>query len=352
MTQGDQEHRDAALEETRLTRREDPADDVVRPRIAVAGAQSSTIDFLDGLHRGGLQVDLVLTVGPELAGPIADYQDLGPTAAKHGARCLRVATYAMQDEATKDLLSKERIDVLFVVGWQRLIPGWLLDRIPLGAYGMHGSAERLPRGRGRSPMNWSIIEGRDRFYTNLFRYDEGIDSGAIVDTQRFDITERDTIRSLQHKNTLAQVRLTLRHIDAILQGTAPLRPQPTDVAPTYYPKRTPEDGVIDWRDDVGRIDRLVRAVGAPYPGAFTYDKDVQVMVWAGSPFDTQIRFDGAEPGEIVAAFHDGTFVVKCADATFYVTEWEAPGWRPRSGTRLRSMTNPSWEKLEGMYRDD
>ena len=56
------------------------------------------------------------------------------------------------------------------------------------------------------------------------------------------------------------------------------------------------------------------------------------------------------PGEIVAVFYDRTFVVKCGDHSFYVTDWEAPeGWCPHKGLVFESRPNPSWEKLTGMY---
>lgn len=319
--------------------------------IAVAGNQSTTIDVTEALLRAGYRVQYVINVGPEKAATIADYIDLSRWAAERHLTLIRPATYAMKDEATVEMFRDLELDVIISVGWQRLIPEWLLSRLTIGAFGMHGSAEPLPRGRGRSPMVWSIIEGRDRFLTNLFRYDAGVDSGAVVATQRFDVAPWDTIRSLQHKNALAQVRLLLDHLPAILAGTATYTPQPSDVEPTYYPKREPADGVIDWNDSATLIWRLVRGVTRPYPGAFTFDEDVKIFIWAANPFDEHLRFDDAAPGEIVAAFHDATFVVRTSDSTLYVTDWEADRWTPRVGTTLRSHTNPSWEKLKTMRQE-
>lgn len=34
--------------------------------------------------------------------------------------------------------------------------------------------------------------------------------------------------------------------------------------------RRPEDGIIDWNDDIEDIHRLIRAISRPYAGAFTY----------------------------------------------------------------------------------
>jgi len=47
-----------------------------------------------------------------------------------------------------------------------------------------------------------------------------------------------------------------------------LRATPQDHArASHYPKRTPEDGIIDWGVTTHRLDRFVRAVGRPYAGA-------------------------------------------------------------------------------------
>lgn len=318
--------------------------------VAVAGNQSTTLDLLRRIVDAGYEVTYLINLDPSHRDGIADYMDLEPAAKELGIELLRPHTYHMKDDVTRELIQGRGIDLLIVIGWQRLIPPWFLQDLTIGAFGMHGSSEPLPRGRGRSPMNWSIIEGRDRFITCLFRYDEGVDSGKIVACQRFDIRPWDTIRSLQHKNQVAQTQLLLGHLPDLLTGDASLRDQRTDLEPTYYPKRVPADGVIDWRDTVNRIDRLVRAVTSPYPGAFTWDGDTQVMIWAGKPFDTQIRYPDAAPGEIVETFSDGSFVVRCLVDTYYVTEWEGPtGWRPDRGLTFRSKTNPSWDKLRSMH---
>ncbi|UCE62438.1 MAG: hypothetical protein JSU63_09995, partial [Phycisphaerales bacterium] len=52
---------------------------------------------------------------------------------------------------------------------------------------------------------------------------------------------------------------------------------------TYYPKRTPADGLIDWLQPTDAIYRLIRAVGRPYPGAFSFCEGTKVTIWRGQP---------------------------------------------------------------------
>jgi methionyl-tRNA formyltransferase len=198
-------------------------------------------------------------------------------------------------------------------------------------------------------MNWTIIGGWDRFYAHLLRYDEGVDSGPIVDTAILDVHPRETIRSLTHKVVTATIQMLLRHLPALAEGRMRLTPQAEAEGATYLPARVPEDGVIDWKESVARIDRLVRAVTRPYPGAFTWDGDAKVFLWQGWPNGNALQFGAKQPGDILAAYADGTFLVQAADGPFFVDEWEAPvGWRPRVGSRFRSVPNESWIRIANL----
>ena len=57
-------------------------------------------------------------------------------------------------------------------------------------------------GRGRSPLNWSVINGDTRFILNLFQYDADPDSPNVFANEMFSINPHDTIRTLQYKNIL------------------------------------------------------------------------------------------------------------------------------------------------------
>jgi methionyl-tRNA formyltransferase len=322
--------------------------------IALIGTQSSTINCLQGLTREGYKINNIITLPPSLKTGVADYQDLSFLASKENIPYTQISNYGMKDDNTRDILFKIPIDAAIVVGWQRLIPTWLLERIPLGTYGMHGSALPLPKGRGRSPLNWSILENKDRFYTYLFRYDPGVDSGDIVDVQRFDIRPWDTIQSLQHKNTVSQYLLLLKHLPAILSGKISCKSQNISVSPSYYPKRSPDDGAINWLEWTAmEIFSLIRAVTRPYPGAFTKHEETTIYIWEGVPFDSQIIFPGATPGEIVEVFSDGTFLVQSFVDTIHVLDYSSDkGWKPVIGAKFKSLPNQSWTKLATMKLEE
>ena len=70
------------------------------------------------------------------------------------------------------------------------------------------------------PLNWSLIEGKRDFILHLFFIKEGVDNGDIIDTEIFDITEFDTIKTLYMKNVLLTKKMILKNLPKILDGTS------------------------------------------------------------------------------------------------------------------------------------
>ena len=295
-------------------------------RVAVAGCKHTTLELLTGLEQRGFTVDHCITLSPEQGAhhKVAGYMDLRPFLEGKGLPYTVVKQYSLNSPEDREAVSALELDALLVMGWQRLIPAWFLERLSIGAFGMHGSSKPLPHGRGRSPMNWSLIQNKDCFYTHLFRYRPGVDDGEIAAVQVFDITPFDTCLTLHYKNTLSMIGLLERSLPALLEGTAKLTPQPTEGA-TYYPKRAEEDGLIYWTDSTLEIYNLVRAATRPFPGAFSFldnQTEKKVWIWRAIPFDTRLAWPDAVPGQVVAVFGEGAFVVRTGDSSLLVQECE------------------------------
>jgi methionyl-tRNA formyltransferase len=321
-------------------------------KIAVAGAKHTTKDLILGLERHGLQIDCCLTLSPEKAASqdVAGYYDLREFLKEKGIKTIVAHNYNLKSKEDEEALAPLGIDLLLVMGWQRLIPDWFLSKLSIGAFGMHGSSKPLPHGRGRSPMNWSLIQNKNIFYTHLFQYKPGVDDGPVVGVQTFDITPFDDCHTLHFKNTIAMIQLCGAHLPELLEGRCKFEPQPTEGA-TYYPKRSSEDGLIHFEDAAVDIYNLVRAVTRPFPGAFTFlDNDPQrkLRIWKAIPFDTKLKWPAAQTGEIVEVFYDGSFVVKCGQGTLLALEYEGAELTEKDDGRIcgpAGMPRKIWENL-------
>jgi methionyl-tRNA formyltransferase/peptidoglycan/xylan/chitin deacetylase (PgdA/CDA1 family) len=299
-------------------------------RVALCGVQEQGLDIADFLLSCGVPISHLVTISQTLAeknkaAGWVSYESFGIERALpvHFAE-----SYGLSSAGDLAFFRQHAFDLLLLGGWQRLIPDDILRTLRIGGVGQHGSSEHLPRGRGRSPLNWSLIQDRRRLVWNLFMLTPEVDSGAIVDTQVFEINDWDDCRTLYYKVAASVKRMLARTVPRLMAGDAEMRPQVGE--PTFYPKRAPEDGLIEWqRMSLREIYNLIRAVTRPYPGAFTRDaQGRQVHVWGAQPWDAGLPFyASAKYGEVVEHFASGDFVVNCLDGLLLVTDADDPGVR-------------------------
>lgn len=307
-------------------------------KVCVFGCKS-TSELLARHIKDKLSLDTIVTISAEKAerAQVADYKDLAPWCADNGVTLRYADRYDQKSEADLDHFEKECFDIGFVNGWQRLLPDNILSTFRIGVFGMHGSAANLPIGRGRSPMNWSLIEGRRIFYTNMFKYKAGVDDGDVIDTIAFGINDQDTAETLHYKNTLSMVAMIDRNAARFVAGKLDYQSQDDSLTPTYYPKRTPEDSLIDWTSPIDIIERFIRAVAPPFNGAFTFHGETRVLILRAAVFEMDsgsLGFQGRKWGEIVEVFGNNKFLVKAPGGLLIVHEHEAVGFNPVTGMIL------------------
>src|SRR6266550_7090845 len=122
------------------------------------------------------------------------------------------------------------------------------------------------------------------------------DRGDIVAQRAVPIADDDTALSLNRKLGEAARALLRATYPLLAAGTAPRIPQDHARA-TRFGGRCPEDGRIAWHEPARRLYDLIRAVTAPYPGAFTTYRGERLFVWWARPLDPGARV-GA-PGEVM-----------------------------------------------------
>lgn len=312
-------------------------DVVVPPETDVVYASCTTPghDVLETLLDEDVPVSEIVNVPPEMAARhgVCKYAHFEAIADDHDIPLYYPEEYSMTD-ADYDHFASLDADLLIVNGWQRLVPADVLETFTHGALGNHGSAMGLPKGRGRSPLNWSLVQGYDRFLLSVIKLAPGADDGEVLATRKFDLNEHDTIETLYYKVTVSMKEMLLENLGDVVSGADPFEPQTGD--PTYYPKRTPDDGEIHWGDSTRDLYNLVRAVADPYPGAFTFHDGTRIDVWEATPFSTDLAA-GTDAGEIIDVFWTSDFAVATADGSLLVTEWEAhDDWEPAAGMRFES----------------
>ncbi|MDF3842424.1 bifunctional UDP-4-amino-4-deoxy-L-arabinose formyltransferase/UDP-glucuronic acid oxidase ArnA [Pseudomonas citronellolis] len=165
---------------------------------------------------------------------------------------------------------------IFSFYYRHLLGEDLLACARRGAFNLHGSL--LPRYRGRAPANWVLVNGESETGVTLHRMVKRADAGAIIAQQRVAIDAEDTALSLHDKLREAAGELLGRLLPAMLEGDFVEREQDESQA-SYFGRRTPADGLLDWRRPAGELHNLVRAVTQPYPGAFAPVGERKLIVW-------------------------------------------------------------------------
>jgi methionyl-tRNA formyltransferase len=231
------------------------------------------------------------------------YRDLGPFAAKREVPVEYVQS--IKTDAAQHLLRESGPDYLMIVGWSELAPAAILD-IPkskhrgaarhtasYGCIGMHQTL--LPEGRGRAPIPWAIIKGLHRTGVTAFLLEEAADAGGIIDQIEIPIDPTETATTLFEKARLAHFELGARLGKRMAMRTLSWTDQDERLA-SAWPRRRPEDGRISFLWTAIEIDRFVRALTPPYPGAF--------FLWA----DEKIRVIKAEVLQLKHTEHPGTIL--------------------------------------------
>lgn len=245
---------------------------------------------LDELLRQGVRVEALFTheddPGEELWFPSA--------AKRAGEAGVPVFTPEALGEEEYLLLKSIKPDIIFSFYYRSMIPERFLALAPGGAFNLHGSL--LPRYRGRACINWAVLMGEKETGATLHYMVGRADAGDMVDQERVPIHFDDTAFDVG-KGVAAAARLLIaRNLDSIKGRTVRAIPQDESRA-TYFGRRTPADGRIDWSRGAFEIYNLVRAVSRPFPGAFTFAGGEKFFIWKAFPEDCP---PFAEPGTILS----------------------------------------------------
>jgi methionyl-tRNA formyltransferase len=293
---------------------------------------------LDGLIRHGANVVGVLGLAEESSQGVSGYARLDAVAHENSIP-YRDFT-AINDEGLVSLVSTWAPCFLFVVGLSQIVRSPLLAVPEIGCIGFHPT--RLPEGRGRAPIAWLVLEGRPGAAT-LFLMDEGADSGPIISQRGFPVSDDATAGQVIEIMDGAIDEAVADFMTQIEEGLLRLNHQDATKA-TWYGKRTPEDGRIDWAAPASEICALIRAASHPHPGAFTYCAGRVLTVWGAAPVD----WPGSGVVGRIVSYDEGAWVVQAGEGAVRLVDIEFPG--PAEATPMRVGTklgfDPEMEVFE------
>lgn len=265
---------------------------------------------LESLARVGVQVRRVFSHA-DSPGEQIWWRSVAKWAADHEVPC--ELDVDLKDPALQARILSDAPDLICSFYFRKMIPEAVLAIAPLGAFNLHGSL--LPKFRGRSPVNWQLVQGVDHSGLTVHRMVKQADAGDVIAQQTVEVhPDQDAIGLTRQLLAIAPDFLdrTFRQVAA---GRA--QPQVQDHAQaTYFGGRTPADGVIDWRKSAREVHNLVRAVAPPWPGAFTALLGRRLLVWRTAVVHDKSRY--GEPGTVLG---DGTVACGAGSIALLSTAW-------------------------------
>ena len=181
-------------------------------------------------------------------------------------------------------------------------------------------AGKLPFYRGRSILNWVLINDEKEFGITVHYIDDGIDTGDIILQRIFQISEKDNYKTLLERAYLECANILYDAILIFKDGPAKAKKQ-NEIHPTgfYCSKRSTVDNILNWNQKSREVFNFVRAICSPGPIARTFINQKEMKI-------NKVEYIENAPiykciiGAIVNVKSDG-FFVKTQDSFIKVTEY-------------------------------
>lgn len=212
------------------------------------------------------------------------------------------------DNAFLNKLKSYEADFYIVAAYSKILKSELINIPPKGVIGVHPSL--LPKLRGASPIQSTILEGNKITGVTLFLIDERVDHGAILAQQTLncELGIMD-YKELSQKLAESSGDLLIDTLPRFIKGEIKPEPQNENEA-TFTKKFITEDGEVNIEDlkkamsgadrqSIDLIDRKIKGLN-PEPGVFTFIDNKRTKLLSsdirnGKLELKEIQFEGKNP---------------------------------------------------------
>ncbi len=303
-------------------------------RVVFAGTPEFARVALERLLQAGFTVPLVLTQPDRPAGRGMKLQasPVKQCALAHGIavaqpHSLRLeGKFPLEAAEARAALEAAQADVMVVAAYGLILPQWTLDLPRLGCMNIHASL--LPRWRGAAPIHRAIEAGDAETGVTIMQMDAGLDTGAMLLTQRLPITSTDTTATLHDKLAILGGQMMVQVLQQMDTAAGlPATPQPTQGV-NYAHKIEKAESTIHWQLPATVIGQRIRAFD-PFPGAATLAQGEVIKLWAGAVADMADMADislpaEVQPGQIIHIDEQGVLVA-CGQGAMRLTVLQRAG---------------------------
>ncbi|MES2208793.1 MAG: methionyl-tRNA formyltransferase [Chloroflexota bacterium] len=217
-------------------------------------------------------------------------------------------------------------DLGVLADFGQLVPQEILDLPRLGILNVHPSL--LPRHRGATPIQATILAGDAVAGVSIMRMDAGLDTGPVLAARSWVLDGTEDTPGLELRAAREGASLLDQVVTDVLAGRDNGTPQEPAAATMTRPL-VREAGRLDPRLPAVQLERRVRAM-RPWPGTFLEVGRLRLVVH-------EVAIADLEPGDapgVLAAAGDG-IALPTVDARIVLRRVQPAGGREMTGAALR-----------------
>lgn len=231
------------------------------------GTDEFSVSVLETLKKQGLIPSLVVTVPDKPKGRkmIITPSPVKIWATKNQLTLIQPAN--LKDEKIVNFFnspSSPHSNFWLVASYGKIIPRSLLDIPPKGVLNIHPSL--LPKYRGPSPIETTILNGDTRVGVTIMKLDEEMDHGPIIAQRSIEITADDNFEKLRETLAVLGAELLAEILPTYLTDQLIPQAQNHEQA-TYTKKLTKEDGFLD-QQNLPLVNYQKFLALNPWPGTY------------------------------------------------------------------------------------
>ena len=205
--------------------------------------------------------------------------------------------YLWKDAKDKliEIIQRNNFICAITISWKFLLPMEMNNYLQYPLIVFHDSL--LPKYRGFAPAPTAIMCGETNIGVTAIFANEQIDEGDIVVQKSVRVPETMYIGDI----ITVQANICADILDEIIKklecGNLIGVPQNESEA-TYSIWRNKDDCRVDWNKSNKEIYNFIRAVGSPYPGAFTYLNNDKIYIIKAECVSRELNFAIRDAGKI------------------------------------------------------
>lgn len=212
-------------------------------------------------------------------------------------------------------------DLVITAAFGQILSEKFLAIPKYGVLNVHASL--LPKYRGSSPIQWSIINGDEETGITIMKTVKAVDAGDILLKKATKIGEKETAGELFDRLALLGGEAIIEAVKLVDEGKAVYTEQ-NHAEATHCSMISKEDGNIDFAKTSHQIDCFVRGM-SPWPSAFTHVGDKLLKVFAVDSVDYADNIDVYSNGEVIKANAKDGLLVKVQDGVLRLCDIQLEG---------------------------